>query len=101
MRQFEEFNWDNLEPGKLVLMTVENLESPENKMRIADFKDTRALYIQKFNKWVGMSPTNGPRFGSNPLKMINGVWFCIDDPDSQKNNPDFSDFSLMSLEMIR
>lgn len=101
MRAFEDFNWSGLPAGELVLMTVESLGDPKAVMKIADFKDVQALYIPRVRCWVGMSPERGPRFGSGPLKMVDGIWYCVEDLESQKMFKDFQPSSNdMSLETI-
>lgn len=83
-------------------MTVQDLGDPKSKMSIADFKDVQALFLPKVVKWVGMSPKRGLRFGSGPLKMVNGVWYCSEDVEAQKGHEDLAlSPDSLSLEMIK
>lgn len=102
MRSFESFDWSAVGDGQLVLMTVQDLGDPKSKMSIADFKDVQALFLPKVVKWVGMSPKRGLRFGSGPLKMVNGVWYCSEDVEAQKGHEDLAlSPDSLSLEMIK
>lgn len=101
MRAFESYDWSDLPEGHLVLMTVEALGNPKTVMRVADFKDVQALFVTKAGRWVGMSPTRGLRFGTGPLKMVDGIWYCVEDVESQKAFKDFQPTKdSMSLETI-
>jgi hypothetical protein len=102
VRKFEDYDWSLLGEGQLVLMTVQDLGDPKSKMSIADFRDVQALFLSKVGKWVGMSPTRGLRFGSAPLKMVNGVWYCSEDVEAQKGHEDLTlSPDTLSLEMIK
>lgn len=102
MRSFESFDWGQVKEGQLVLMTVQDLGDPKSKMSIADFRDVQALFLSKVGKWVGMSLTRGLRFGSGPLKMTDGIWYCVEDLNSQRGHEDMAlSPETLSLEMIR
>lgn len=102
MRPFERFDWSALAEGQLVLMTVQDLGNPKSKMSIADFKDVQALFLPKVSRWVGMSPTRGLRFGTGPLRMVDGIWYCSEDVDAQRGNEDLVlSPEILSFEMIR
>lgn len=100
MREFELWDWSQVQNGKLVLMTC-NILSPREKMKIADFRDSEALKFRKSGNWMGMSIDRGLRLGSGPLSMVNGVWFCNEDHKAcnlyvdQELSPE-----LLSLENI-
>lgn len=102
MRSFENFDWSTVVDGELALMTVRDLGDPGEKMSIADFRDVQALFLPKVNRWVGMSPARGLRFGSGPLKMVNGIWYCLEDRSAQRGHEDMTlSPDALSLEMIR
>lgn len=85
-----------------MLMTVQDLGDPRSKMSIADFRDVQALFFPKVGRWVGMSPARGLRFGSGPLEMVNGVWYCLEDVEAQKGHEDLTlSPDTLSLEMIK
>lgn len=102
MRAFDKLNWAGVKDGELVLMTVEHLGDPDMRMSVADFRDDHALFIPKVGRWVGMSPTRGLRFGAGPLRMVDGVWYCSEDRDSQRGHEDFGlSPDRLSLEPIK
>jgi hypothetical protein len=102
VRAFEKLNWAGVKDGELVLMTVEHLGDPDMKMQIADFRDDHALFIPKVGRWVGMSPSRGLRFGSGPLRMVNGIWYCSEDRESQRGYEDLGlSPETLSLEPIK
>jgi len=102
VRPFERLDWNTVEDSNLVLMTVRDLGDPKEKMSIADFRDVQALFLPKVGKWVGMSPARGLRFGSGPLRMVDGVWYCQEDRGAQKGHEDMElSPEALSLEMIR
>lgn len=102
MRRFEDFDWSRVPEGQLVLMTVESLNDPRAKMKIADMRDMQALAVAKNGCWVGCSPTRGLRFGRGPVRMVDGVWFCREDVESQKGSEDMPlSPDALSLEMIK
>ena len=102
VRSFEKFDWSVVADGELVLMTVRDLGDPGEKMSVADFRDVQALFLPKVNRWVGMSPSRGLRFGSGPLKMVDGVWYCAEDLVAQRGHEDATlSPDVLSLEMIK
>lgn len=102
MRAFEKLDWSVVKEGELVLMTVEHLGDPDAKMKVADFRDDHALFIPNVKRWVGMSPTRGLRFGTGPLRMADGIWYCSEDVSSQRGHEDFTlSPEVLSLEPIK
>lgn len=102
VRAFEKFDFSVLKDGELALMTVDSLCDPKERMSVADFRDVQALFVTAVNRWVGMSHKRGLRFGVGPLRMVNGVWYCVEDVESQRGKEDFQlSPGALSLEVIR
>jgi hypothetical protein len=102
VRAFEKFDFSLLKDGELALMTVVALGDPKERMHVADFRDVQALFLPSVKRWVGMSHTRGLRFGVGPLRLVDGVWYCVEDVESQKGREDFQlSPEALSLEVIR
>lgn len=102
MRAFDKVDWSQVPTGQLILMTVPSLGDPAMLMRVADFLDVQALYYPATARWVGMSPDAGLRFGTAPLRLVDGVWFCREDLAAQDGQGEIRlSPAVLSLEVIR
>lgn len=59
--------------GVLVLLTVEEVMDG-TPVKMADFKDTHAMFYFPLRAWMGMS-SRGVELGSGQPELIGGVWY--------------------------
>ena len=66
-------DWSALrDDGVLVLLTAEEV-SDGLEMKMADFRDTHALYYQPLRAWIGMSRA-GVELGTGDPQLSEGIW---------------------------
>lgn len=71
-------------------------------MYLADFRDTTALAYQKTRHFLGLSRNRGIRLGKHPLRMIDGVWYLTEDPESLMQIQDLQiSHKELCLQLIR
>lgn len=67
-------DWSLLrQDGYLVLLTAEEVAAGL-EMKMADFRDSHALFYPPLGAWLGMS-TAGVELGSGDPQMVAGVWY--------------------------
>lgn len=96
----KDIDWSRVpESGLLVLMTAEDVEAGA-VMKMADFRDTHALFYSRFGRWLGLS-RRGVRLGTSPLRLVDGIWYAAEDRELSDANPDHApDVSQISLKVI-
>jgi hypothetical protein len=94
------FDWRlTRDDGELVLATAEEVMDGLD-MKLADFRDTHALYYLPFRAWVGLS-RSGIELGTGTPRMEGGLWYVRrDDVLCAANQEVEPDLSLMVLRRI-
>lgn len=66
-------DWSALrDDGVLVLLTAEEVSAGLD-VKMADFRDTHALYYQPLRAWMGMSAA-GVELGTGEPQLSDGLW---------------------------
>lgn len=85
--------------GELVLATAEEVAEGLD-MKLADFRDTHALYYLPLRAWVGLSRA-GIELGTGTPRMERGLWLVRRDEALCAENRDVEpDLGLMILQRI-
>jgi hypothetical protein len=69
--------------GTLVLLTMRDVVD-RAPLYITDFRDTHTLVFSKTGNFVGLTKSRGVRLGKRPLRMVDGIWYAVEDFDAQK-----------------
>ena len=79
-----EIDWDIVpNNGTLVLLTMQDIMN-QARLYVTDFRDTHTLVFSKTGNFVGLTKDRGVRLGKRPLRMVNGIWYAVEDFDAQK-----------------
>lgn len=93
-------NWDLVEDGDaLVLVTAEEVVAGL-EVKMADFRDTHALYYGPLRAWLGLSRV-GLELGTETPRMERGLWYVRRDDALCAAHVDLEpDVSAISLRRI-
>jgi hypothetical protein len=73
----------------LILLTCESVDL-ESDIKIADYKDTEALYHPKYDRFIGYSSSGILLFGKKPIILNDGIYYIEHDTDTTKLAKDVS-----------
>ena len=95
-------DWNLISEDKgLALITVPVLPGT-GEVYLADFRDNKALAYKKTGNFLGLSKTRGVRLGNYPLRMIDGIWYLIEDLEIAKTILDLQiSHESLCLKLIR
>jgi hypothetical protein len=94
------YDWNlTRDDGELVLATAEEVVDGLD-MKLADFRDTHALYYLPLRAWVGLSRF-GVELGTEAPRMERGLWLVRRDEGLCAEHRDVEpDLNLMVLRRI-
>lgn len=80
-----DIDWSRVPEGPMVVLTAEDTARGE-PLKMADFKDTHALFYKVTGSWLALSRT-GVRLGKGPMWMEDGIWMCSPDEGASERLP--------------
>ncbi len=93
-------DWDTLRTdGHLVALTAEEV-ADGLEVKMADFRDTHALFYSPLGAWLGMSKA-GVELGTGEPEMVSGIWYVVrDDALCEANRNMSPDVERMILKRV-
>jgi len=93
------YDWRLTRDDDLVLATADEV-AEGLEMKVADFRDTHALWYSALSAWMGFSRA-GVELGTSAPRMERGIWYVARDATLCEANRDHSpDVSRIVLRRI-